>query len=215
MPSSYVASLISWILCFPYSLVASWERTSTNSEISSWIQKLHVWMSSFTLTLEWWFHWMLNSRLKISVCLLKASICNPHSLFPPTLKDCRIFYLSLVFWHFMVFLKMVLNGVPFSFLLLVGQIIFPQISICMCTQTYILSHLVCYSSWCWHASIKRCDLCFLSLNLCKQPVLPRMFWVLSQHHRLGIQLDNQKQPPWGDALFIYFTFKWNPQFTFD
>lgn len=114
LPSSYVASLISWILCFPYSLVASWERTSTNSEISSWIQKLHVWMSSFTLTLEWWFHWMLNSRLKISVYLLKASICNPHSLFPPTLKDCRIFYLSLVFWYFMVFLKMVFHGVPFS-----------------------------------------------------------------------------------------------------
>ena len=41
----------------------------------------------FTYTLEWWFHWMLNSRLKISVCLLKASSCNPHSLFPPTLKD--------------------------------------------------------------------------------------------------------------------------------
>lgn len=47
---------ISWSCVFLYSLVASWERTSTNSEISSWIQKLHVWMSSFTLTLEWWFH---------------------------------------------------------------------------------------------------------------------------------------------------------------
>ena len=27
----------------------------------------------FTLTLEWWLHWILNSRLKISVCLFSSN----------------------------------------------------------------------------------------------------------------------------------------------
>lgn len=216
LPSSYVASLISWILCFPYSLVASWKNIYKlwNFFLNSEVACLNVFIASHTWMVVSPGCWILDWKL-VSISW-RLPFVIPFS-FPPTLKDCRIFYLSLVFWYFMVFLQ---NGVfmvfLFSFLLLVcSRMSSPSISMHVHTDIHTVSpSMLFFTDVDMHPS-RGAIFVSLSADLQTTCASQDVLGLESQHHRLGIQLDNQKQPPWGDALFICFTFKWNPQFTFD